>query len=253
MAQTVELKALDGFMRKELPRAIIGRAPDFFITQPELSQVMRWKLLRGKFRPKLQAYVDSLSSVTVVSASRAAFKFASTGKIKEALDAMSKPLVGVGPATASAVLAAFDPSIPFMSDEALALLGGTPMYSLAEGVELASALWTIAGRLQDLEPPTSSRKWTAQAVQEAVWAAKRNPGGPNLSSVCSRLLASSSRATITSHAVSTANVLLVSATADEGSGTGKVELHSQVAGKRSRDKDDRASSRVVRGTHKLPR
>ena len=171
-----DLKDLDEFMNVQLPLAIRCRAPEPFITQAELSRVMRWKLMRGKFRPGLQAYVDGLTDAAVRDASRTSFQHATAGRVAEALDALSKPLKGVGPATASAVLAAFDPSIPFMSDEALALLGRAKVaYSTAEGVALAQLLGRLASALQKTEPLGSARRWTAQHVQQAVWAAAQLP------------------------------------------------------------------------------
>lgn len=193
-----DLKDLDEFMNAQLPLAIRGRAPEPFITQAELSRVMRWKLMRGKYRPGLQAYVDSLTDAAVRAASKAAFQHATAARVAEALDALSKPLKGVGPATASAVLAAFDPSIPFMSDEALALLGRAKVaYSTAEGVALALLLGKIASALQKAEPRSSARRWTAQQVQQAVWAAAQIPlpaeGGVKANAIAGasrRLLAS---------------------------------------------------------------
>lgn len=167
------------------------RVSDVQITQAELSEVMRWKLLRGKARPKLQAYVDELPDATVRAASSAAFALATKGQVKGALDALSKPLKGVGPATASAILAAYDQRIPFMSDEALALLGGKPKYTLAESADLTQLLGRLARVLQRAEPAGSARRWTAQCVQQAVWAAAHLPGigSARIAAASSRLLA----------------------------------------------------------------
>jgi len=148
---------------------------------------MKWKLQRGKWRPRLQALVDELPSDAVVEASTAAFAalakesaeteaalraavnaltvlkvtlrgspgsvqalagagparrptlgdLNATGFPVRACQRAARPcppsqgrtdgqaarVQGVGPATASAVLSAGDPAAPFMSDEALAVLG----------------------------------------------------------------------------------------------------------------------------------
>lgn len=66
-------------------------------------------------RPRLLDFVSSLDESSVESASRKAFK--SLPDLKKATSELTV-LKGVGPATASAVLAAYAPDVaPFMSDE----------------------------------------------------------------------------------------------------------------------------------------
>lgn len=66
-------------------------------------------------RPRLLDFVSSLDDSVVKSASEKAFK--SLPDISKAVNELTV-LKGVGPATASAVLAAYAPDIaPFMSDE----------------------------------------------------------------------------------------------------------------------------------------
>lgn len=67
------------------------------------------------FRPRLLDFVSSLDESLVKSASQKAFQ--SLPDISKAVSELTV-LKGVGPATASAILAAFAPHItPFMSDE----------------------------------------------------------------------------------------------------------------------------------------
>ena len=76
---------------------------------------------------------------------------------------------GVGPATASAILEAFDPSIPFQSDQAmLAALGGSKDYTVAYALRLTGALRKKAAQLSK---GSSSRQWTAKEVEMCLYAA----------------------------------------------------------------------------------
>ncbi|XP_010486915.1 PREDICTED: uncharacterized protein LOC104764988 isoform X1 [Camelina sativa] len=110
-----ELVSLDQFYRNELPCLLHDRDPNPYLTTSELSQLMKWKLSRGKWRPRLLDFVSSLDDSVVKSASEKAFK--SLPDISKAVKELTV-LKGVGPATASAVLAAYAPDIaPFMSDE----------------------------------------------------------------------------------------------------------------------------------------
>lgn len=136
-----ELVSLDQFYRIKLPCLLHDRDPNPYLTTSELSQLMKWKLSRGKWRyflslflsrflnllfffllmviflprPRLLDFVSSLDDSLVQSASEKAFK--SLPDISKAVKELTV-LKGVGPATASAVLAAYAPDVaPFMSDE----------------------------------------------------------------------------------------------------------------------------------------
>lgn len=106
---------LDEFYTNELPLLIKQRNPKPYITTDELSRLMQWKLTRGKWRPRLLDFVSSLDVDVVKTASQKAF--GSLPDVSKAVKELSV-LKGVGPATASAVLAAYAPDVaPFMSDE----------------------------------------------------------------------------------------------------------------------------------------
>ncbi|CAH8319263.1 unnamed protein product [Eruca vesicaria subsp. sativa] len=110
-----DLVYLDQYYRVELPRLLHERDPNPYLTTSELSQLMKWKLSRGKWRPRLLDFVSFLQDSVVKSASEKAFK--SLLNISNAVKELTI-LKGVGPATASAVLAAYAPDIAlFMSDE----------------------------------------------------------------------------------------------------------------------------------------
>lgn len=73
------------------------------------------------FRPRLLDFVSGLDEALVKSASEKAFR--SLPDVSKAITELTV-LKGVGPATASAVLAAYAPDIaPFMSDE-VRIVGG---------------------------------------------------------------------------------------------------------------------------------
>ncbi|XP_012068159.1 uncharacterized protein LOC105630802 isoform X2 [Jatropha curcas] len=116
-----DLVSLDEFYRIQLPSLLHQRNPNPYITTPELSKLMQWKLSRGKWRPRLLEFVSSLDEELVKSASQKAFE--SLPDVSKAVSQLTV-LKGVGPATASAVLAAYAPDVaPFMSDEELSIDG----------------------------------------------------------------------------------------------------------------------------------
>ncbi|KAK3090723.1 hypothetical protein FSP39_014102 [Pinctada imbricata] len=109
---------------------------------------MKWKLSRGKFRPRLQQLVESNSEEEVESASKKAFK--KLPNLKSAISELTV-LKAVGPATASAVLAAGSPKhAAFMADESmLALPGLQPLqYTLNFYMSYMEQVKAITKRLQ---------------------------------------------------------------------------------------------------------
>jgi hypothetical protein len=94
-----ELTAMDNYWRVKFPAIVNARSPPHF-TLEELSKIMAWKLLRGKFRP-LQKMCDSNSPESVVSASTLALKCFSGSKSdwKGAMKALTT-LRAIGEATA---------------------------------------------------------------------------------------------------------------------------------------------------------
>ncbi|KNA03080.1 hypothetical protein SOVF_212560 [Spinacia oleracea] len=134
------LVTLDDFYRTQLPSLLQSRLPAPYLTRSDLHSLMQWKLTRGKFRPRLLGFVASLDEELVKSASQKAF-LSLPEDLPKAVSELTV-LKGVGPATASAVLAAFAPDVaPFMSDEAMeAVLGQTKEYSLKQYLLLANKL-----------------------------------------------------------------------------------------------------------------
>lgn len=167
-----KLVELDKLYRTELPRSLHSRTPTAHITKNELNKVMEWKLTRGKWRPRLLSFVSSLDETSVKAASQKAF--AALPDLKDAVNALST-LKGVGPATASAVLAAFDPHIaPFMSDEAMvAALGSSKEYTLKQYLVFAERLQNKAKELNSKGHVKEGENgfFTASDIERALWSA----------------------------------------------------------------------------------
>src|SRR5689334_3557649 len=111
--QVKGLADIDAWYREALPARIAARRPAY-ITLAELERTTVWKMKRGIWRERNRQLVRGNPPVTVKHISRAAFA---------ALPDPNKPvallstLAGVGPATASAVLACYEPAIfPFFDE-----------------------------------------------------------------------------------------------------------------------------------------
>ncbi|XAR62005.1 hypothetical protein NMG60_11016575 [Bertholletia excelsa] len=159
-----KLVSLDDFYTNELPPLIRQRNPNPYITTSELSKLMDWKLTRGKWRPRLLNFVSSLDEVVVKSASQKAFQ--SLPDVSKAVSELTV-LKGVGPATASAVLAAFAPEVaPFMSDEAMiAVLGNSKEYTMKQYLVFVDKLQAKAKELSSKEST-----FTPSDVERALWS-----------------------------------------------------------------------------------
>eukprot|EP01083_Nonionella_stella_P172914 594783_1 len=99
-----------------------------YITLDELSMIMKWKLFRGQFRPRLQTLIDSNKNKDVIECTANAFELIQpaiqNGNITDmdtlqaSIKVLSK-LKGVGVATASLILAIYTNVVPFMADESM--------------------------------------------------------------------------------------------------------------------------------------
>ena len=117
----------------------------------ELVQLIKWKGQRGKFRPALVRYaadMDDQALRDAVQAARSLLRkdtdaYIDVDTVEQALEPLLE-LRGVGPATASAILAAFDDRVPFMADSLLeALHGGVRKYTKASYLDMFRQLQRV--------------------------------------------------------------------------------------------------------------
>ncbi len=159
------LPEYDHWYRDDLPRLIASREPRH-VTRDELARITEWKMARGVWRQRNLILVRSNEPSAVEEASREAFARVPDPTLPIAR--LSK-LAGVGPATASAVLAAAAPeTYPFFDElvgnqiPGLGTVDFTPKYY----ARYADALRQRAADLGE--------NWTATSVERALWA---NSGG----------------------------------------------------------------------------
>ncbi|POM58444.1 Hypothetical protein PHPALM_36906 [Phytophthora palmivora] len=187
--QKSDLVELDAWYLTSFPSILRTREPEPHMTQQELTRLMEWKLKKGKWRPQLMKFVSGLSESDVKQASLDAFKKLKGGDLRAATEALCV-LKGVGPATASAVLAAYDESVPFMADEALEAIAGIigpRKYTLPHFLSFAEQLRAKAQWLNEQRAANDDKKagdtdlWTAQRVQLCLYA-KAHDGTATVSS-----------------------------------------------------------------------
>lgn len=167
------LPEVDLWYRTEFPALLAARQPAY-ITREELEQVTRWKMKRGVWRERNRLLVAGNDAKAVKALSKEAF--AAVPDPRRPIAILSQ-LAGVGPATASGVLAAFRPDVYPFFDELVALqipglgrVSFTPSYYQ----RYAASLRERADRLKERCP---DGHWTAHEVSQALWAASGGKAG----------------------------------------------------------------------------
>lgn len=161
------LAEIDIWYRTELPAIIAARAPAY-ITRTELVQVTIWKMKRGVWRERNRLLVIGNSPSTIKKASTRAFL--AIPDLRQPIAILSD-LEGVGPATASAVLANHSPALYPFFDELVAHQIphlGTVAFTAAYYQRYAKALRERAAKLNTR---CEHRNWSAHDVSQALWAA----------------------------------------------------------------------------------
>jgi hypothetical protein len=159
------LADLDTWYREELPGLIAGRIPPQ-VTLEELTRMTEWKMKRGVWRARNLVLVRGNDPDEVARLSTEAF--ALLPDPRKPLARLAQ-LAGVGPATASAVLAAVRPDIyPFFDELIADQIPGLGPVAFTAGY-YARYAEQLRTRAASLDTP-----WTAHTVGQALWA---NAGG----------------------------------------------------------------------------
>lgn len=155
------LEELDTWYRVELPVQIASRRPPHVLLE-ELVRLTEWKMARGVWRARNLVLVKGNDPAAVADASSTAL--AAVPHPTAPISALVK-LGGVGPATASAVVAAHAPDTYPFFDELVA----------AQVPDLGVVAWTLGyyARYADaLRKRTAQlgEDWTPAMVERALWA-----------------------------------------------------------------------------------
>ncbi|GES65186.1 hypothetical protein ATEIFO6365_0010011200 [Aspergillus terreus] len=119
-----EFLALDDWRYRELP-GVVGSRAEGYLDRSEAERLVEWKMKHGKSRPTLLGMLRSNPDKTIRKATTTAYA-AVTGVDElarrmdfptAAMEALTTPLRGVGPATASLMLSVGPGDHPFYSDD----------------------------------------------------------------------------------------------------------------------------------------
>ena len=128
----------------------------------QFERIVDWKMTRGLFRPRNKQLLSDNGESDVEKYSREAFEMADS-QPKKAISLLCK-LKGIGPATASALLAVYCPEkYAFMSDEGMTTAGLPLKYTEKAYADYKSAIDNKINALPFLHD------WSANDVQQALW------------------------------------------------------------------------------------
>ena len=161
------LVELDAWYRNDLPKLIAARSPAH-ITRDELESATKWKMKRGVWRERNRLLVLSNLPADVKKLSTAAF--AAVPDPRKPVDLLCQ-LAGVGPATASAVLACVAPALyPFFDELVAAQIPGLGKVAFT-GAYYQRYAAQLRERAERLQKTCTHRAWTAHTVSQALWSA----------------------------------------------------------------------------------
>ncbi len=175
--QVNQLPEIDAWYRKELPRLLATRKPAY-VTKDEFLEILRWKMKRGDWREYNRVRIANTDATLIKKIAQDAF--AAARELASDVETKSKEykkpiqifceLDGVGPATASAALAAYRPDLYPFFDEWIA----KQVQDLGKVAFTASYYWKYADALREKARELSKRckeEWNAQEVGQALWVA----------------------------------------------------------------------------------
>lgn len=166
-----KLSNLDRWFREELPLSILTRDPHC-IYADDLQGIAAWKMHRGVWRERNRQLVAGNPPEKVEEVSREAFA-AVSHELSRAPVATLSTLSGVGPATASAALAAYAPHVyPFFDELVAAFIHdlGPVAFTIPYYMKYAAALRERAHLLNSRCSNVPASGWTAHDVAQALWA-----------------------------------------------------------------------------------
>ena len=175
--QVNQLVEIDAWYRGVLPKELAERAPAY-LTKEEFLEILRWKMKRGDWREYNRIRIANIDARKIKQTAQDAFAEART--LADDIPTASKEykvpiqilcqLDGVGPATASAALAAYRPDLyPFFDEWIARQIDG-----LGKVAFTASYYWkyadAIRGKARELKKKCGD-EWNAQEVGQALWVA----------------------------------------------------------------------------------
>jgi len=159
---------LDKWYHNELPKKIKSRGKDAYLTHEEIVLCMKWKLHMSIFRQKLKDLIQMNTPRVVRDLTKKSFRAISKrDDLESAVNALSS-LKGVGPAFASAVLAAFAPDrAPFMCEEVLLSMPDADEvdYTMKEYNNMVAEITKCVARLNK-----QGGSWTPHKVDMAIYS-----------------------------------------------------------------------------------
>ena len=166
-AKKSELPALDEWLHEKF-----AKEEPPHLDLKILQKIVEWKLCRGKDRPMLRGLVKQNTNKAVQEAFASSMKSLDEDDWQNAIKELAN-LRGVGPATASAILAPLKKGgklCPFMADEVLEAVTGKKREYTLKAYESMQKI--LASKTRELNKISNSRHdWSANEVGTAIWTA----------------------------------------------------------------------------------